>query len=676
MRRLTRGEFDALIYQIGQLRLELRSSNIDTSLSGSVNSAIVALSGTISSNILHYSGVLDSNFRNEDSRLSGTINARIVNLSGTIDGAITALSGNVSGTIYRLSGSVDSRINEVSSSLASAIAGVTSRAFPFVDLRQAPYGVVADDVSAASANTVAINQAIVDYNGDRAALMLPQGTIYIDQAAGGANYSIVFDGATDIELIGQGPLATMIVQNGAGDLGDWHAIAVQNGATRIGFRNFGIMQGTITNPESGQQNHLINLRAVSADVVDVYGDNLYFGKCLGDALAFVGTTNFKIRGSRFSNLVMRLSGTVHASRVGARTGISFQKGYEDVAISNFDIAGAQNSAIDMESTGNGTMNYAQFENGYIDNTAGNSATAMTFSGVGNGANSKYPRMNNIIIREGNLYIGDTENAVVENVTVIMEATRPNSPDRPLLLVRNDNKNLRLRDVRIHRLSGSGDGYAVDIFNEAAGTFVDSMHVIQDTNAIPIIFDGCSHLRVSGLELEYNGTAPAATRDAVMVRANTTADCLNPQIRNLTVRSSTGQFRSALYMSTRTTSRSMTNIIVNGVMCSGSATNGVYLSFGSGSNMDTQPMISGINNIGGTRAIHTVDANDSAITTIFPIIGGSRGDITLSVGGNVSPEGNVVALQGSRHIQKNGNSTTEYFKSTGTGSVGWTAITIP
>lgn len=568
-------------------------------------------------------------------------------------------------------------VNELSTAVTALEAVVGGGVTPLhVNLTQ--LGVVADDPTKASQNRQAINTAIATYDGTRARLVLPGGVIYVDQD-GSNNHSIIFDGVTDLELCGQGALTTIIEQTGAGDFGDWHGLVIQNGAARIGLRDFGIRQGTITNPDVGEQHHLINYRAVTADVVDCYGHNLFFGKCLGDAIAFIGVELYQVKGVRLSNLVMRLNGEVHPSRFGARTGISFQRGYVDIAISNFDISGAQNSAIDMESTGPGTLSYAQFENGYIDNTLGNTATAMTFSGVGNGANSVYSRMSNITIREGNLYIGDTENAIVENVRIIMNTVRPNDPTRPLLLVRNDNKNLRLRDVMVHRLSGAagaGDGSVVDIANEGYGTFVDGMHVVQETDAIPVIFDGCSGLRINGLEVEHNGPAPGATRDAVVVRANTTFDALNPQIRNLTVRSTTGAFRSALLMSTRT-GRTMDNIIVQGVMCSGSATNGVYLSFGAGSTMDTQPMISGVNNAAGTRAIHTVDANDNAITTIFPIVAGNRGDITWTVGGDVSPEGNVTAIQGSRHVRKNGDSTTYWYKSTGSGTnTGWVQETMP
>jgi hypothetical protein len=63
--------------------------------------------------------------------------------------------------------------------------------------------------------------------------------------------------------------------------------------------------------------------------------------------------------------------------------------------------------------------------------------------------------------------------------------------------------------------------------------------------------------------------------------------------------------------------------------------------------------------------------------VFVVIGGNAGDVTLTIGGNVTPEAAVTAIQGSRHVRKNGDSTTYWYKSTGTGTnTGWVQETMP
>jgi hypothetical protein len=51
-----------------------------------------------------------------------------------------------------------------------------------VDLAAPPYSVVPGDPSAGPANTAAINSANTAYSGRRACLVLPAGSIYVDQA--------------------------------------------------------------------------------------------------------------------------------------------------------------------------------------------------------------------------------------------------------------------------------------------------------------------------------------------------------------------------------------------------------------------------------------------------------------------------------------------------------------
>lgn len=74
-----------------------------------------------------------------------------------------------------------------------------------VDLAAPPYSVVPCGPSAGPANTAAINSAIIAYSGRRARLVLPAGSIYVDQANTTGNWSIKFAaGVSDLALAGYG----------------------------------------------------------------------------------------------------------------------------------------------------------------------------------------------------------------------------------------------------------------------------------------------------------------------------------------------------------------------------------------------------------------------------------------------------------------------------------------
>ena len=63
----------------------------------------------------------------------------------------------------------------------------TDLTLPYVDLHLAPYSLVADDATAAVANTAAVKQALTDYAAIPAEFRFPQGTLYFDKDTEAAN---------------------------------------------------------------------------------------------------------------------------------------------------------------------------------------------------------------------------------------------------------------------------------------------------------------------------------------------------------------------------------------------------------------------------------------------------------------------------------------------------------
>jgi len=480
-----------------------------------------------------------------------------------------------------------------------------------VDLTGQPYGVVADDPAKGVTNARGINAAIQDASGKGARLVLPGGLIHLDQPTdAGENASILFGtGVSDITLAGQGMFATMLVQEGVGDGGEWDAIVV-DGASRIELCDFGVRQGIIQRPDPGQQNHLIAVYNThpGGTTADIHGHDLYFGKALGDQLRFLADIKPQVvRDVRFSRFLMRGAGGViqswapntayaeHAQvvhnglqfkckvagtsgpvtgptvldsqpdlkipvfdgtitwhevnrRRGARSGVSFQRGFRNVEVDHFSVHGVQNSGIDMEPTGCNELSFAHIHHFYVDNAEGNTGTAVSFGGVSLGDRATHLRVADGLVLAGIMRIASTDDAVFENITVrSSERFHGGSPTESSVIVRQINNRLVLRNLRVERLGDSADGSALDIENTGDGTTVEGGTIRQGTAADPVSIDFSTNVRLAGLRVSYEGP-PSTERNAIRLQARG-RDVVNPQVEDVTV-TSTSRLRAAVELLTR------------------------------------------------------------------------------------------------------------------------------
>ncbi len=622
----------------------------------------------------------------------------------------------------------------------------------YIDLTASPYIVVADDPAKAADNTTAINQAIVDY-GDSdgpARLVLPQGEIYIDQA-GTNNWSLKFGtGIVDLTLAGQGMFATTLVQQGVGDTGEWNAIVIDR-AQRIELCDFGVRQGIIQRPDAIQQNHLIavyNNTLGSEETKDIYGHDLYLGQTLGDQLRFFGDTK-PIENVHFTRLLMRgqvnaatpvfqtwapstayalgawvkngsnqymvttagtsaTSGggptgngssivdntvvwTWVASRTGARSGLAIQRGYRNVEVDHFHVAGAQNTPIDMEPSGDGEMSKLYLHDFVADNTGGAANVAIQIGGVsvapwapssaygldarvsnagetyrattaGTSASSGGPSGTGTSITDGtvvwtyvnmratDLRVADglalegivtvlgTQDALIDNLAVIAKAAFAADANEDLLWVRQINHNLTLRNLRLERIGSSVAGLVLSIENTGTRTLVDGGMFRQGTTAQIVMVDKTKNLRIRGVQLVYEGSSPGSKYGLHVQAQASTVERL--QIDDVQVLSSTGKLASAVYLASRSP-HTMEDVRVTNVHATDSATTAVYISVGSGSTFDVNPILQANEN--GTDTVwRQVDIGDNAITTLFPIVDGSKGTLTTRrLDGHATPNGNAL-----------------------------------
>jgi hypothetical protein len=537
---------------------------------------------------------------------------------------------------------------------------------PYVDLRLAPFSVIAGDPTKGPSNTAGINAAISAHSGTRARLVLPGGAIFVDQANGTDNWSIRFGpGVSDLTLAGQGQFATRIVQQGVGDGGDWHALMV-DGAFRIELADFGLSTGTIANPDHGDEVHLISVVSVSGrPTKDIHGHRLFFGRCIGDQLRLLGA-NAPVTDCRFTGLLMHGAGIGD----GARSGIAIQRGVSRLEISDFHIDGTKNSPIDMEPSGAdpGSMEHMSIHHGVCDNSLGRTSVAFSIGGLSHAERIGHIRVSDVLVLGGRVNILSTDDLHVERLTVLSSAAYPQDVNGATVTVRQINNDLVLSNLHLERTGTSAKGNVLDISNAGNSTFIDGGLFLAGVTGYPIFVADSRNLRVRSPRIRYEAPAPADKSALALSALNRDAD--NPQIDGLEVVSRTGKLRAAIDLVARG-ARSMANVRVNGVSCAGAASSGVYLSRGEESLLDKTPLLTEIDN-GTGRTWQQVDQHDTVIATIFPIIAGNPGGI-CTFEGEATPESAVPALQGCTCIKRAGDATRTYRKQSGTGNTGWSLV---
>jgi len=472
-------------------------------------------------------------------------------------------------------------------------------------------------------------------------------------------------------------LATTLVQLCEGDLGELNLLNI-DGASYIELANLGFRQDRITNPDPGQQNHLVAVynNTLGGTTEHIRGHNLFFGKCIGDAIRILADDpSDHVVDAKFTNFLMVLNGVVTSvplnGRTGARSGIAIQRGGIDCEFGNFYVVGAQNSAIDEEPSGSASSR-TYFHDFEIDNTISNTGTPVSLGGSGGGDIAHDGLIHDGYIKGGSLtMLGPTSGYKLERLTI--ETTAPVEGANSLLLIRSGSgghADLELNDITLKRTGTSADGNGLDIINTGNRTTIQNLHVVQGVAGSPVAIDGATRLNLEGYRLQYHGANPGSRHGLLVQTINSDVDDI--RISDINIVSSTGKLQAAVNLAQRNP-RSMARIKISDVRSAGSARHGVYMSFDTrGGTPDQTPELSGIAN--GSDPVWTQkDQNDNPITTVFPIISGNRGDLCTFVG-EATPEGAVTAIPGCMCIRKNGDTTALFFKQTTTGNTGWVQIT--
>ncbi len=364
-------------------------------------------------------------------------------------------------------------------------------------------------------------------------------------------------------------------------------------------------------------------------------------------------------------------------RQGARTGITLQRGYNGVSVTEVSIRGAQNSLIDQEATSTGVMRGSFFSNIHLDNSQGRTSTAWSWSGSNSGSDPMdFCGIDGAYIYGGRFQIVATENSYINNVIVHTDEATVADSTLPLVEIRGINRGLKITNLNAYRMGTSGAGVVIDIEGETAGgdsvTFANCK-VVQETDADPITSDSMSDLIMNGIEVQYSG---AYHVDRIGIQINATIGNANrPQLSNIKVSSETvGAMPNAVAFGARQlagtpfTAYSMTDISVIGLHCSG-VLNAVQFSKDSACSYDNNPILIGVNPGAGTLYTTLDEAGGPTTDQIFPTVGGSKkgGAVLIGV---IAPDGVVGGAIGTTYLDVGATPAVEYLKAEGINKFGW------
>jgi len=489
----------------------------------------------------------------------------------------------------------------------------------------AGYGVVAGDPARATANRLAIQRAIDEHAGGGVQLVLPPGAIYLDRGPRYTSLRFAGPGTTDLVLRGDPDRTSELVLQGDATGGLWLGIEIVDGARRITLRDFRIYQGTIANPSPTQQDHLIQVNAQRAVTGDVEIDNVHFGPCIGDALRIAGSAPYYVENVRAHDFTMQVDGQPQAPSRGARSGVSLQRGFRNVEISDFYIGGVKNSPIDMEPTTAAVMDRLHIHDGVVDNTLGQTAHAISIGGYEDGARQVTPltrsTLRDLVVLEGQINIIDTESLALRNVTLYASGRGPMAGfSDPLLYVFHHNRDLVLEGVDIVRDTGAAPGPLVLVLH-GIDTYTTGMRVlggawvsrVDPGGRAPFLaaFESVQELSLRGLRLRVSEAAEG--RHGIKLRPSA-RDIRGVALRDVVIESTDTELASAVWV-VATNERAIEGLTLANVEAR-AARYGVLFDGTPGSRLPPAPVLEGL---ACTRCARPWAAVNAAASQVFPIV---------------------------------------------------------
>jgi hypothetical protein len=344
-----------------------------------------------------------------------------------------------------------------------------------VDLTRPPFLVVPDDPGKAMQNAAGISAAIAAHDGKGAVLVLPPGEIYVDRPGG--FWSIRFPaGASRVTLRGAGMFATTLVQHGAGARDAEWSLLVVDSCTDVQISSLGLRQGAIEHPSAEDDHHsLLDVVAIAQNCRNLVLDQLFFGPCIGDALRVLGDgAGCYCQNVRLTNFIMDTGGHPYGTAglgLGSRSGVSLRCGIRKLELGHGFIRGAKGSPFEIEPGGNGVLEDLLVHHLVVDNSGGQSATAISLTGA---LASPIERMvmSDVVVLDGNVSGALTRDATISNLTIRTSRDAPPELEGKALFDWSQaHEGSTIANLNLSRGAGSPPGPLVTVFpaGRAGGT---------------------------------------------------------------------------------------------------------------------------------------------------------------------------------------------------------------
>ena len=521
------------------------------------------------------------------------------------------------------------------------------------------YPVIVEDIGVATGNTGAANELALrthmnaglstpysyqfgpgTYNFDKNALAGDQGrgSIYVKDTMATRRFS------------GQGRGVTTLAYGGLGNSGEWNLFYVVGGSSALfEVSDMDLHCTGITNPDAGNQHHLINVAAVSTHGTGKIRENIRvsrtnFRTCIGSGFRTLGEPlvgNY-VQGYAVTDCDFATAGI----GFGSRSCLELQRGSRLGLYANITAKGARNSVFDSEITSGGSADDLVFHNCLFDGVTANSNNV--FSVGGSSAPGSYRANNwilsNVVTRCGYVGIYYANNVRFTNcrfeytpgVNIAVDTLMNDGAGAtPLVTVRGENDLLNFTDCVWYRGVGvTTPGSLFDVqalagptqrsfrvsltsptFTDASVTPSSAVVIASDVND----FNVNNMTVVSGATTNFDNAA-----DCLRWKSDTATTCASLRIDGLRVRTAGGLMRQLINVSAAA-GITLGTVDVIGVDGTGvinpANTSSSIIGFDTSTGiLNENPLLLDLRSPGQ----YTWIAANAAATMVFPIVSGGRG----------------------------------------------------
>lgn len=521
------------------------------------------------------------------------------------------------------------------------------------------YPVIVEDIGVSTANSGAANELALRTHmtaspGTPYSYQFGPGTYNFDKNAlagdPGRGSIYIPDTMAARRFFGQGRGVTTIAYGGLGNTGEWSLFYVVGGSSeRFEVADLDLHCTGITNPDAGNQHHLINVAAVSAHGTSKIRENIrvhnvLFRACIGAGFRTLGEPaigNY-VQGYAVVDCEFNTAGI----GFGSRSCLELQRGSRLGLYANIYAKGARNSVFDSEITSGGSADDLVFHNCVFDGVTASSSNVFSLGGSSTPGSyrGKNWLLSNVTTKTGYVGIYYAYNVRFLNcrfdytpgVNIGVDALMNDAGGAaPLVQVRGENDLLDFtgcvwqRGIGVTNPSALFDVQALATPTQRSfGISLNNPTFVDDsvTPATAVVSGGdVNDLAITGMQVISGATSNFISgADCIRWFSSTATSCSRLRVDGLRVRTAGGLYRQLVNVAAGAgiTLGPVDLIGIDGsnVINGANASSSVVVFDTSTGVLDENPLLLDIRSPGQ----YTWIAANAAIDKIFPVVAGSRG----------------------------------------------------